>query len=69
MALTFKITDDIAPKYLKWTKDHQKVCKQTEVGAIGGKYTYSFTQTSLGCIHKLKCICGEEADFTDYESW
>jgi len=69
MALTFIIDDEAEKKYLKWLEEHKKVCTQIDVGAIGGKYTFSFTQTSLGCIHVLNCVCGEEANFTEYDQW
>ena len=69
MSFTFTIDDEAEKKYLKWLEEHKKVCKVTDVGAIGGKYTYSFTQTGLGCIHILKCVCGEKANFTEYDEW
>ena len=69
MEMTFTIPEEETVKYMKWLAKHEKVCKQKDVGAIGGKYTYSFTQTGLGCIHKLKCACGGEACFTDFENW
>jgi len=52
-----------------WISKHKMVCRIKDVGAIGGKYTWSFTQTSLGCITILKCACGEEIDLTDYRDW
>lgn len=36
-------------------------------GAIGGRYTYSFTPTSLGSIVSIKCVCSAEKDITDYD--
>jgi hypothetical protein len=38
-------------------------------GAVGGRYTFEFTPTSLGTIQKVLCACGESCDVTDYESW
>lgn len=69
MAFNFTVPDEEADKSRKWRKDHDKICPQIEVGAIGGKFTWSFTPTGLGCILKLKCACGEELDLTDYDSW
>jgi len=69
MAFNFTVPDEDEVKANKWVRDHKKVCKVTDVGAIGGKYTWSFTQTSLGCITILKCACGEEINLTDFESW
>ena len=69
MAFNFTVPDDEATKYQKWREEHNEVCPQTEVGAIGGKFTWLFTPTGLGCILRLKCACGEEIDLTDYENW
>jgi hypothetical protein len=38
-------------------------------GAIGGAYTWSFTNTSIGTVVKLKCSCGELIDLSDYDTW
>lgn len=52
----------------KWKNEH--VCKySTNSGAIGGQFTYAFTNTSLGQIFKVQCACGEEVDLTDYMGW
>lgn len=69
MAIEFVIPDEEAQKAGEWLKKHEPICKQKEVGAIGGKYTWSFTQTGLGCIMVLKCACGKDIDVTDYENW
>lgn len=69
MGIEFIVPDDETIVAGNWLKEHEKICKQTDVGAIGGKYTWSFTQTGLGCIMVLKCACGEEIDVTDYENW
>ena len=53
-----------------WLKEHK--CQYTNpnsVGAIGGKLTYCFTPTSLGCISRVTCACGEGIDTTFYEKW
>lgn len=39
-------------------------------GAIGGRYTYSFTFTSLGRITTVTDNCTKEVlDLTPYDSW
>lgn len=39
-------------------------------GAIGGRFTYSFTPTGLGCVIKIRDnITEEELDVSDYEMW
>ena len=67
--MEFIVPDEETKKAARWQKQHKKVCSVTEVGAIGGKYTWSFTQTGLGCITTLKCTCGEELNLTDFNNW
>lgn len=52
-----------------WIKEQN--CKvENHGGAIGGRYTYMYTPTSLGCIIKVRDnVTHEEKDFTDYGSW
>lgn len=69
MSFNFTVPENESKKAEDWIWKHKKVCEITDVGAIGGKYTWSFTQTSLGCIMILKCACGEEIDLTDFENW
>jgi len=39
-------------------------------GAIGGRFTYSFTPTSLGVVTTVSdSIDKDEINLTDYESW
>lgn len=39
-------------------------------GAIGGRFTYCFTPTSLGTVIKVKdYISKKEIDVSDYDSW
>ena len=40
------------------------------IGAIGGRWTYSFTPTSIGTIVKVKDgLYGGELDLSNYEDW
>lgn len=51
-----------------WVFDHN--LSNTYSGAIGGRYTFSFTPTSLGLITKVRDnISEQEIDLTDYENW
>lgn len=53
-----------------WMKEHKcKFKSQWDLGAIGGRFTYQFTPTSLGAICKVKCACGKEIDVTHSEDW
>jgi len=75
--MQFNISTNDVMKYSDWLVEHNKKCVYHDdgtkpynpVGAIGGRITYSFTQTSLGVITKVICACGEEIDLADYKSW
>lgn len=63
----FEIEDKV--KLAKWLKEHK--CKYTDPEngtAIGGRLTYYFTSTGLGCINGVECACGEKCD-TTCEEW
>lgn len=54
-------------KLREWQAGHNK---NVYTGAIGGRYTYSFTPTSLGTIVKVHdAVTKTEIDLTEYESW
>ncbi len=38
-------------------------------GDMGSKYTYSYTEATMGTGVSVKCRCGAEEDITDYDSW
>ncbi len=62
----FSLDKAQAAKMTEWANKHKKVY----TGAIGGRYTYSFTPTSIGLVVKVKdAITGEEIDLTDYDMW
>ena len=57
---------------LDWMQEHNKNCPYADPmkqSTIGGRFTYSFTPTGLGCIKTIKCVCGEEFDLTHSEDW
>lgn len=60
------------------TKDQVKILKAwqeelgvVEEGAIGGRWTFCFTPTSIGMVIKVKDSAGQDADIdlSDYELW
>lgn len=63
----FSISPNEGLKIAEWQANHD--CKITETGAIGGKYTFKFTPTGLGVKSEVECACGDNFDFTEYESW
>jgi hypothetical protein len=69
MAITFTI-DDIDEKDMrKWIEEHNKTCPWADPnkyrGAIGGRFSYSFTNTSIGQIQTIECCCGEKYCFSN----
>ena len=69
MAFDFKVPDDEVKEYREWLKEHNKVCQTKDVGAIGGRFTFSFTPTAVGCALIIKCACGEKIDLSHSEEW
>lgn len=62
----FNITDQQAEKLKEWFDARP----ERYGGAIGGRFTYSITPTSIGIIYKVKDnATGEEIDLTEYEDW
>lgn len=61
----FSITDDEWERIETWTKEHESTWKH-EITAIGGRYDYIFTPTSLGNFLTVRCSCGAEFNATDY---
>ena len=59
----FKLTKDQLNKIQEW----EKFLPQAEEG---GRFTYSFTPTSLGVILVVSdVITGKKLDVTEYEYW
>lgn len=49
--------------------DEHNAIHRGKDGAIGGRFTYSFTPTSLGQITCVKCACGAKINATNFEDW
>lgn len=70
----FGVTFKQSRKVDKFKNDHSCTLDEDplggkQVGAIGGRFTYSFTPTDLGEILVIKCACGAEQDLTEYNDW
>lgn len=53
-------------KYSEWLKTR----RPADEGAIGGRYTFSFTPTGLGYgVRVYDNIQNEELDLTPYDEW
>ena len=69
----FPITESEQEKIDKWKQKHDEEVhglittdmKMRAGGAIGGRYSYHFTPTSIGTFGTIRCSCGAEYDFSD----
>ena len=65
--MNFSIDNKTLKKINEWV---DSLPKTDNIGAIGGRLSYSFTNTSIGQILKVKDnVSGEEKDFTNYDEW
>lgn len=63
---SFGLEDSQVKKMFEWIR----TLPDAEQGAIGGRFTYCFTLTSLGVVSVVKDgITGQEIDLTDYDAW
>jgi len=64
---------EIPPEKQEALKAFQKhkcdFSKAENIGAIGGRLTYKFTPTGVGCCFVVECVCGESVDLSGYEDW
>ena len=67
----FTVSADRVEKIRKWKKQHEKEKHNgnSYAGAIGGRYTYEFTPTSIGEFGRIRCSCGDHFDFDDGSDW
>lgn len=67
---TCTFSDEQLEKIHIWQTMHDKTCPMKyNSGAIGGRFTYSFTPTGVGVIKLVICACGEKYDVSAYEEW
>lgn len=69
VARVFTLDPEAYDKMLVFKNEHNIKHKAEGSGAIGGRYTYEFTQTSIGTVQAVSCACGERCDATNYEDW
>ncbi len=66
MSKQFCLNDKQLEQIKAWASKHEKVY----TGAIGGRYTYTFTPTSVGMIvNVIDCVTKEKLDISNYEDW
>lgn len=69
--IIFTIEDEQLEKLRNWKAQHivEKHGGSSYAGAIGGRYTYIFTPTSIGSVKTVRCSCGEEYNIEDASDW
>jgi len=67
VAISFNISKKEWKAIKQWQEKHikEKHNGSDYAGAIGGRYTYEFTPTSIGDIGTIKCGCGAEFTFKE----
>lgn len=71
-AYSFGVNKRQAKKISEFITEHNKDCVYADPrsqGAVGGRFTYEFCNTTLGQVCKFKCECGASVDVTDYDEW
>ena len=65
--ITFSVTPEQVEAIRAWKKEHEAESHggSEYAGAIGGRYSYKFTPTSIGTFGTVICSCGEKFDFAD----
>jgi hypothetical protein len=67
--MKFELDEEEIQKLNEWMKSRPQV-EPERLGAIGGRYTFSFCHTSLGQVTTVRDdATGDEIDLTDYSSW
>lgn len=62
--MKFALTEEQELKAAHWMAEK----KVKDQGAIGGQFTFEFTNTSIGQVQKVRdCVSNEVLDLTDYE--
>ncbi len=63
---SFSLSKEEKVKAQVFLSEHRKHEGRT---AIGGAFTFEFTDTSIGTVVKVRCSCGEKVDVTNYDEW
>lgn len=64
--MDFEIPEEYVDDVANFQSSHECPIRGKYQGAIGGQYTYSFTDTSIGTIIRISCACGKELVLTDH---
>lgn len=68
---SFAIEPEDVKRIDEWKTKHEteKHNGSGYAGAIGGRYTYEFTPTSIGTFGRIRCACGDYFDYDDGTNW
>lgn len=74
MSYRFQLDDAQIAAFEAWIGNNDQALaaegKRMDGGAIGGRFTFAFTNTSLGTVVKVTdCLTKTELDLSDYENW
>jgi len=62
----FPVSKEEDKQIFDWIRNHN-IKHSDRGGAIGGKYSYVFTPTSIGIVGEIKCVCGESFCFRELD--
>jgi hypothetical protein len=68
----FTLEENHLKRLESWSKTHDSLCRYADaknLGAIGGRFIFSFTPSSIGTFINARCMCGESIDLTEEENW
>ncbi len=67
MTYNFYLTDEQLITFNKWREEQ---IEKNEGPSIGGRWTFSFTETGIGVVTKaFDNLLDEEIDLSDYDCW
>jgi hypothetical protein len=74
MTYHFELDADQEKAFQAWERaNNEELAAQgtsTYTGALGGRFTFSFSHTSLGTVVKVRDdLTKTELDLSDYENW
>ena len=63
----FSLSESESRKAAEFMRTHRERHRGESEGAIGGRFTYSFTPTGIGVLASIACACGEHENLTGWE--
>lgn len=63
--MKFELSEIELRRAKEWMEYHSKIHELKSEGAIGGRWTYEVTPTSIGILCRVRCFCGASAQIDD----